>query len=233
MLHVDDDERFDEWLRWLDSLSPPASDELETRSGRLLLMLFAALGGRGRPIAELPYVLASLQSDNARRVELIDLLGVLRDQARADTEPLPLDPRVPLQTHARYALYEIVAARGLVSAGGVLRDTREGVLRITSHRTDCFFITLAKSEADYSPTTRYEDYPISPTLFHWESQSTTSADSTTGQRYINHAESGDRILLFARDRKRDSRGETLPYTCLGLADYVHHESSRRCALPGD
>ena len=39
---------------------------------------------------------------------------------------------------------------------------------------DAFFVTLKKSEADYSPTTMYRDYPISPTLFHWESQSTTS-----------------------------------------------------------
>ena len=26
---------------------------------------------------------------------------------------------------------------------------------------------------DYSPTTMYDDYPISPTLFHWQSQSFT------------------------------------------------------------
>ena len=34
-------------------------------------------------------------------------------------------------------------------------------------------IYLDKSEKDYSPTTMYDDYPISPTLFHWQSQSFT------------------------------------------------------------
>jgi len=41
------------------------------------------------------------------------------------------------------------------------------------HGCDLFFITLDKSEKDYSPTTMYDDYPISPTLFHWQSQSFT------------------------------------------------------------
>ncbi len=30
--------------------------------------------------------------------------------------------------------------------------------------------TLDKSDGDFSPTTRYRDYAISPTLIHWESQ---------------------------------------------------------------
>ena len=32
-------------------------------------------------------------------------------------------------------------------------------------------------QKDYSPTTIYDDYPISPTLFHWQSQSNTREDS--------------------------------------------------------
>lgn len=31
----------------------------------------------------------------------------------------------------------------------------------------------------------YRVYAISPDLFHWESQSTTSVQSPTGQRYLN------------------------------------------------
>ena len=62
---------------------------------------------------------------------------------------------------------------------------REGVWYSEQHNVDAFFVTLKKSEADYSPTTMYRDYPITPTLFHWESQSTTSVASKTGQRYLN------------------------------------------------
>ena len=42
---------------------------------------------------------------------------------------------------------------------------------------DVFFITLKKSERLFSPTTRYNDYAISPGEFHWESQSLTRNDA--------------------------------------------------------
>ena len=72
-------------------------------------------------------------------------------------------------------------------------------------------MTLKKSEADYSPTTMYRDYPISPTLFHWESQSTTSVDTPTGQRYLTGSST---VLLFVRDEQKDEFG-TSPYLFLG------------------
>ena len=45
--------------------------------------------------------------------------------------------------------------------------------------TDLLIITLRKSEALFSPSTRYRDLALGPALFHWESQSTTTAASTT------------------------------------------------------
>jgi len=81
---------------------------------------------------------------------------------------------------------------------------------------DVFFITLKKSELLFSPTTRYNDYAISPWEFHWESQSPTREASTTGQRYIHHRERGSRVLLFVREENRPG-GVTLPFLCLGFA----------------
>ncbi len=69
-------------------------------------------------------------------------------------------------------------------------------------KTDILFVTLDKSEKDYSPTTLYEDYAINEVLFHWQSQSTTSDTSTTGKRYINHKKTGNIILLFVREKKK-------------------------------
>ncbi len=76
--------------------------------------------------------------------------------------------------------------------------------------------------------TRYRDYPISPTLFHWESQ--TKASAATLDRYVHHAARGTRVLLFARERPDDDRGETAPYTCLGYARYVSHQGARPVAI---
>jgi hypothetical protein len=86
-------------------------------------------------------------------------------------------------------------------------------------------VTLEKSEREYSPSTLYKDYAISPTLFHWESQSTTTQQSRTGQRYIHHRNRGGNILLFVRPRKKQD-GRTMPYTFLGAADYVSHKGDR-------
>jgi hypothetical protein len=102
---------------------------------------------------------------------------------------------------------------------------REGVRWFPEHRTDVFFVTFRKTEGEYSPTTRYDDYVISPDELHWESQVQTTAASRTGIRYRTHAELGTHVLVFAREQKvRD--GGTLPYFCMGPADYISHESER-------
>lgn len=101
----------------------------------------------------------------------------------------------------------------------------EGVKYLPNKNTDIFLITLNKSDKDYSETTMYKDYSINEYLFHWQSQSTTPDTSPTGLRYINHRKSETKILLFAREYKKDIAG-TSPYTFLGLADYVEHHGSR-------
>jgi hypothetical protein len=90
-------------------------------------------------------------------------------------------------------------------------------------------VTLKKPDRDYSPTTMYRDFASSPSLFHWESQSTTSSTSPTGQRYIHHRERGSHILLFVRQAKINEL-RTSPYVFLGPADYVSHEGDRPMAI---
>ena len=112
--------------------------------------------------------------------------------------------------------------RGYPAPGTV----REGVVYLPQHNIDVFFITVKKSVADYSPTTMYRDYPISPTLFHWESQSQTSLSSPTGRRYLSGA---SHVLLFARLQQKGEFG-TCPYLFLGPASYVSHRGERPIAI---
>ena len=91
---------------------------------------------------------------------------------------------------------------------------------------DAFFITLEKSEADYSPSTMYADYPISADLFHWETQSTTGVNSPTGRRYLDGS---SRVLLFVRHQARGEFG-TAPYLFLGPASYVSHAGEKPIAI---
>lgn len=98
-------------------------------------------------------------------------------------------------------------------------------------QADLFFITLNKSDKDYSPTTMYNDYSVNEYLFHWQSQSTTAEHSATGQRYIHHKERGSKILLFVREFKTDHIGRTpATYTYLGTASYGQHEGSKPMSI---
>lgn len=89
---------------------------------------------------------------------------------------------------------------------------------------DTFFITLNKSEKDYSPSTLYEDYAINERLFHWKSQSRTTVESETGQRYINHLKTDNKIVLFVRENKKQD-GSAASYTFIGEEEYVGHKGS--------
>ena len=72
----------------------------------------------------------------------------------------------------------------------------------------------------------YRDYPISQQLFHWESQSTTTERSKTGQRYLKGSST---VLLFVREEQKDDFG-TSPYLYLGPATYVSHRGERPIAV---
>jgi superfamily II DNA or RNA helicase len=156
--------------------------------------------------------------------ELLDLLKIRYEQIAFVDKVVDVGFVCPLDLHCSYTRDEILAAVGLWD-GEQRPEMREGVKFLSRQKVDLFFINLHKSEKDFSPSTMYEDYAISDTIFHWQSQSTTSADSTTGQRYIHHKENGSLVLLFVRDYK-SQEGITLPYIYLGKVNYVNHEGSR-------
>lgn len=168
----------------------------------------------------------------AIRQELVEILAILEDRAAHVATPLEQTlgwkAPVPLSIHSRYRRDDILAAFGIMTPERP-HAIREGVKFEPVTRSDLFFVTLEKADKHYSPTTRYRDYALSPKLFHWESQSTTSVASPTAQRYVNHREQGTHILFFVRETKWDG-SQTLPYVFLGPADYVSHSGERPIAI---
>jgi superfamily II DNA or RNA helicase/HKD family nuclease len=229
LLHVDDPERVEYYSGLLGRPAPPSLSSLSARHRRLLSMLYFSLFGTQRRFDSLEDGLAELWRQEAARAELLELLAVLDERSETIGRPLGLGRDVPVATHARYALVEILAAFDI---GSVARppQVREGVKWVEDASTDLLFVTLNKSEQDYSPTTMYRDYAISPTLFHWESQSTTAEHSATAQRYIHHRRRGSNVVIFVRDRAKLPNGATSPYVCLGRANYVSHQGSRPLAV---
>lgn len=81
------------------------------------------------------------------------------------------------------------------------------------------FVTLNKSDKEYSPSTLYEDYAISQSQFHWQSMNKIQEQSEEGQRIINQKENGWKYILFVRDSKTDEFGNTNGYYCLGMMEF--------------
>ncbi len=154
--------------------------------------------------------------------EMIELLEYNKEKIDFVDKKIKLDFDCPLDVYCNYSKDQILTACDFLSVGSV----REGVKYIEDKKIDIFFVTLNKSDKDYSPTTMYKDYSLNEKLFHWQSQNQTSEDSKVGQRYINHNKTGNKILLFVRDEKKNKYGETSTYTFLGTANYKSHEGSK-------
>jgi hypothetical protein len=96
--------------------------------------------------------------------------------------------------------------------------------------TEILFVDLIKSEKDFSPSTMYQDYAISDTLFHWQSQNATRPDRGKGLSYIDHVSLDKKILLFVRERNEDEFGNTIAYVFLGEGEYIEHYGSKPMSI---
>ena len=207
----------------LDDVDFAALSELEKR---MLQMFYITVWGKAVDDWNSEEVLNNIYALSDSKIlldELIDLLQYRYDQIDFIDEPVNLGFDCPLDLHCTYTRDQLLVAMDFMKPATV----REGVKWLPDEQLDVFFVTLNKSDKDYSPTTMYNDYSINESLFHWQSQSTTAADSPTGQRYIHHRERGSKVLLFVREFKSDRvAGGAEAYTYLGTANYVKHEGSR-------
>lgn len=236
LLHVNDRERLGVYRDFLGREAAPAIESMTERRRRLLRMLVASVTDRalGKDTT-LSAATALLWEHPQVRAELLELIDVLGEQIDHLQEPLAGRSEVPLLVHARYTRIEILAAFGIGSHAKVA-PWQTGVYWAEDAAADLLAFTLDKTSGAFSPTTRYKDYAISRDLIHWESQSTTRADSETGRRYREHRERGTSIMLFARLRANERA-----FWFLGPAAYVRHESQQPMAvtwclehpLPGD
>ena len=165
--------------------------------------------------------LAALSKNRALIEEICELLSYRLAHLKELSLENQLPFACPLRVHAHYTRNQICAALDMLRPTTV----RQGVYQVKEKHCDIFFVTLNKSEKDYSPSTLYADYSINDRLFHWESQSTTSDTSPTAQRYFHHRELHHQILLFVREYKEDALGSA-PYIFLGTANHVSHSGSR-------
>ncbi|MDP9805812.1 superfamily II DNA or RNA helicase/HKD family nuclease [Trueperella bonasi] len=235
--HVNDVPRIAAYRRILSELALSADTDEATEAVNAMgnaksfvPMLFYSLWPTGAR-EEMVEKLVEVAKSRILRDEISEVLNVREEISRTLARPLEGKfASLPIQSHARYSREELLAGFGLGTLDSEKPgNVREGVKHVKELDVDLLLITLKKSEADYSPSTMYRDYAISPTRFHWESQSTTGENSPTGQRYIHHESRGSGVVLFVREAKTGDLG-TEPYTCLGTARYVGHAGSKPMAI---
>ena len=223
MLHIDDPERLSFLGDLLSRPEPPSALLLDERGGRFGAMLHFALWGSAERLDRAGEGFRRFWASPARREELAQLVALLRRRIRRVTRPLNPAGRVPLHVYARYSRDEALAAFGVENPGSV----RQGVKWVQAEEADVFFVTLRKTEKHYSPSTMYNDRAVTPWIFQWESQSTTSEASVAGQRYIHHRQRGSTVHLFIRGTKeQDGDLGAPPYIYTGPVAYVSHTGDR-------
>ncbi|MBR3815824.1 MAG: DUF3427 domain-containing protein [Clostridia bacterium] len=212
-------------LRVLKDIDKLDFTKLSDQEKRMLQMFYITVWGKAIEDWDADEVLENFRSLSDSPVMLSELIALLEynyNHIDFIDAPVDLGFDCPLDLHCTYTRDQLLVAMDFMKPNTV----REGVKWLPEKGIDVFFITLNKSDKDYSPTTMYKDYSINETLFHWQSQSTTNAEGKVGQRYINHRKNGSKVLLFVREFKNDVYGNTAPYTYLGTANYVSHNGSR-------
>ena len=131
----------------------------------------------------------------------------------------------PLNMHVRYPKEHILAAFG-DSSFTKKSSSREGVLNIANANTELLFVTLNKCEKQFSATTMYHDYAISPTLFHWQTQNSARPESGRGLGYTTQQETKKNFLLFVREQGKDENGRTMGFVNFGPVDFIKYEGSQ-------
>ncbi len=231
MLHVDDSLRLDGIRAFVKQAAAPHANP----ANAVQRILFMLLGYVRHPLSDLGDAWSSLWQSSALRDEIVEVLDLLDDRRRHLTLPLHgVLAAVPLRVHGTYTLDEILAGMDERNSKGGVKRIQTGVYFCSRLATDLLFVTLEKSEKHYSPTTLYNDFAISPTRFHWETQSNCHVGTDTGRRYIRATPtSAEHVLLFVRARRTDSRGETMPYTFVGPAFHHTHRGGRPMQIEWD
>ncbi|MCY1157073.1 MAG: hypothetical protein MOP51_92 [Citricoccus sp.] len=224
LLHVDDHERAEVYLRLLRE--DIHVSELTDRDKIFAEMLyFAAIYQKGR-FGSLDEAFGWVRTQTRFVAEVEEIFEHTLSSTRTNPTTTALGASVPLLAHAHYRRDEILPALGIRTFDSSPDMAHvSGVAWSKKFSTDALLINLRKSERDFSPTTMYRDYAISRSQFHWESQNSTRANSSTGRRYVTKKSNGSNTLLFVRETPNNDIGAA-PFVCLGTADLNSWDGER-------
>lgn len=194
-------------------------DSLSVEEINMCLMLHYDVWNKAGGFPDLQSSLAKTGENRLLNDEMISVLDILIESIDYMEEDLVLPYTQPLKLHSRYHRHQIFAAFGQHTYSKASTN-REGVSENKTLNTELLFIDLNKSEKDFSSSTLYNDFAIDEHLFHWQSQNSAGPETPKGLSYRKQKENGKIILLFIRESKKDSNGNTPGFVFAGKAEYV-------------
>lgn len=151
--------------------------------------------------------------------EIKELTDYLIEKLETRTFPVGEGMPLALEQYGCYTREEVFSIFGRQTANKKMQGSVAGAFKIDELNAELFFVTLNKSERDFSPTTMYDDYVVSENQFHWQSQANDTHNGK-GKRFTEQRTNKKKFLLFVRENKKDGFGNTCPFYCFGLVDYI-------------
>ena len=203
--------------------------DLTEQERQMCLMLHYDVWQESAGVASLEQSINNIGKNEVLNREIVEVMECLIDKIDYLEFDVSLPFQQPLKVHSRYTREQILAAFRF-STFEQKSSIREGVALSKEKDIELLFITLNKSEKDFSPTTLYEDFAISETLFHWQTQNSVKPESGRGKSYINHLSENKKILLFVREKNEDEYGNTMGSIFLGEANFVEYYGSKPMSI---
>lgn len=163
--------------------------------------------------------LADLQNHSLFMQEIKEICDYHHEYVKINTQPVSEGQPATLELYGCYTREEIFTIYGIQNEEKKMQGNVSGVYNVKNLNTELFFVTLNKSDKDFSPSTQYKDYLINEMRFHWQSQNTDSHQNN-GQRFVLQSKNKKKFVLFVRNNKNDGYGNTCPFYCFGLVDYI-------------
>lgn len=212
------------FIKWLCETNFEFSEdsEIDRLNG---LMLHYDIWQKSGPDCGFESLKESLKEISKNPVMVKEIMEVINNKIEEIDfveKSIDLEFTFPLKIHSRYNRNQILVAIRRHKFEKE-KPSREGSSYEKSINTEALFVTLKKSDKEYSPTTMYEDYALNKYLFHWQTQNSAAPNTPKGQAYIN---SEKNVLLFVREQNKDEYGFTMGYVFLGKVEFQKYSGEK-------
>jgi superfamily II DNA or RNA helicase len=203
--------------------------EFNSNEKKMLLMLHYDVWQKQGGFDSLEKSIKAIGLNSVLVEEIKEVLEVLIEKIDFKEIPIQLPYEQPLKLHSRYTRDQILTAFRKSSFKKKYLSM-EGTVENKDLNTEVLFINLVKSEENFSPTTMYEDYAVTESLFHWQTQNQSRPDLGKGLSYVNHIKTNKRILLFVREKAKNEFGNSLGYVFIGEGKLKDHKGSKPMSI---